>query len=306
MAMLLLSGCGGTFSTSSSDDAGGADREGVATVDGGAVAPDDGAVEGEVDGGDSSGAGNPPGRAGVQSRAVVVTGQVELRADDLGKVRREVDRLVGRYGGYVADEETFNDATGRTEYSRVELRVPSPRFEDVMSAFEDIATVTSATRQAEDVTTEVIDVEARIRTQEVSLRRLRAFLGRSADLDSVIRLESEIAQREATLESLKAQQSYLADQTSLATIVVSMDRPGSPERAEERWQDGGFLAGLSSGWDALQAAFVVSMTVLGALLPFLVLLGAVLVPGYLWGRRLRKGSQPQAPSSPQAPTADVT
>jgi hypothetical protein len=148
-----------------------------------------------------------------------------------------------------------------------------------------------------DVTDEVIDVESRIRTQEVSLDRLRGFLGEATDVNAMIRLEGEIARREADLASLRGQQEYLEDQTSLATIMLTMtrDHPDAPPDVDPL--DGaGFLSGLRGGWEALVSALVVGATVVGAVLPFAVVLGLLGVPVWLWVRRRR----PVAPSETTA------
>jgi hypothetical protein len=232
----------------------------------------------------------------VPARSVIKTAQVSLESKDLGPVRDEIDRLLGRYGGYVDNEETLNDSQGRVSSSTLRLRVPAQDFDAVLTGFEDFATVTDVQQTAEDVTTEVIDVDARVRTAEVSLQRLRTFLGRADTVDAVIRLESEIAEREAELASLRAQQRYLDDQTSLATLTVHMTRSDSP-RKEDPLSDAGFLTGLRNGWQALVDVAVVASTVAGALLPFLLVGAAVLVPLLVWlrSRRRRRTGRPIGP-----------
>lgn len=281
----------GLASCSGGGDEAATDSEGSAQVapepardglDSGGVAADEGGGEDTT--------------SSVRRQAVVLTGRVSLEGDDLTVVRSEIDRLVKRYGGFVSNEETSNDDEGRVRFSSLELRVPSGRFDTVMASFDEFATVTSTNRSSTDVTTEVIDVEARIRTQEVSLKRLRGFLGKATDVDAMIRLESEIAQREATLESLKAQQAYLKDQTSLATIQVSLSRPDGEEPGEDPWEEGGFVEGLKSGWDALVTVLLVAATVAGAVLPFAVPLALLVGLLALWSRRRRERRTPAAPA----------
>jgi hypothetical protein len=228
------------------------------------------------------------GRAAVQAEAVIHTGEVVLVDDDLADVRVEIDRLLGRYGGQVADETTDNDSDGGTQRSTLVLRVPGRHFEEVLDGFRDFATVQSTRRKGEDVTTEVIDLDARIRTQEVSLRRLRSFLDRAEDVEAMIRLESEIAEREASLESLRAQAAYLADQVAMATITVRMSTPDAPAPKTDPLEDAGFLTGLRGGWEALKDVLVVGATVAGALLPFAALIGLLGAPVALWLRLRRR------------------
>ena len=237
---------------------------------------------------EADGEGGSAGRAAVQTKAMIYTGEVVVQDDDLAAVRDEVDRLMGSYGGLVADEETDNDSDGATQRSTLVLRVPGRHFAQVLAAFRDFTTVQSTRRNGDDVSTEVIDLDARIRTQEVSLRRLRGFLDGAEDVETMIRLESEIAQREASLESLRAQSTYLADQVAMATVTVRMATPDAPAPEPDPLEDAGFLAGLRGGWGALQDVLVVAATVTGALLPFGLLAALVGAPLVLWLRLRRR------------------
>ena len=239
----------------------------------------------------------------VEDGLFIRTGQVTLVSDDLDAARASVGRTVQRYGGQIADEQTDHEDDGDLRSSRLTLRVPSARFSTVMASFAEVGDVRGSQTEQEDVTTEVIDVASRIRTQEVSLDRLRGFLDRATSVPSVIRLESEIARREADLASLRAQQDYLEDQTSLSTIELTM-RAAEPEPRpapqKDELQDAGFLAGLNGGWNALLDVLTVAATVLGALLPF-ALAGALAgVPLTVWLRTTRRHRRTTGVSQPAA------
>jgi hypothetical protein len=267
---------------------GGGDGEASGSIDSGAVAAD-GAASLEREAADTGRPGSTPrtaGRTAVQTRAVISTGRVQLVAKDLEAVRGELDQLLGRYGGHVAKEQTSKDDDGKADHSELDLRVPSRHFDRLMADLEGLGNVTDRDRKAVDVTTEVIDVASRIRTQEVSLDRLRGFLGEARDVNAMIRLESEIARREADLASLRAQQEYLDDQTSLATIALSMTRDHADVApADDPLDDAGFVTGLRNGWEALVSALVVGATVVGAVLPFALVLAVLGIPLWAWLRR---------------------
>ncbi len=279
---------GGVDSLADAPDAYAADEgEGTSSGSGSKVADD----------GDTSSTVLAP-RAPIDARAVISTGRVTLEAKDLIEVRDGLDRMLGKYGGFVADEQTYNDSKGRTQSSVLTLRIPSSHFDDAMRELGELGTVSDAKRKVDDVTTEVIDVDARIRTEQVSLQRLRGFLRKAQTVDAMIRLESEIARREANLSSLQAQDRYLDDQTSMSTIVLTMNEPAAtppPPPEKKALEDAGFFTGLQNGWNALLDVLLVLATVLGALLPFGIVIAVVGLPAYLWLRRHR-------PVAPPAPT----
>jgi len=228
-----------------------------------------------------------------EQQAVIRNGSVSLRSKDVGQVRFDVQELVDQYGGQVTDNKTETDRSGSPLRSRMVLRVPSTDFDEVMDRLAKLATLASTTSSSEDVTTQVIDVDARIAVQERSVRRVRQLLDQARSIRDIMSIENELAERQAALDSLKQQQAWLADQTSQATIKVHIERttktPPPPEETN------GFVAGLKAGWHGLRTAFVGASTVLGAVLPFalvaLVVGGPILL---VWRKRRR--TVPVAPA----------
>jgi hypothetical protein len=234
-------------------------------------------------------------RPGIQAQAVINTGRATLVAKDLDRLGTDIDRLVAQHGGTIAQEQTTSDDAGHTTSATMQLRVPADTFGTVMHALKDIATVKHSETDSQDVTTQVIDVDARVRSARASLAQLRKFLRQTTDINAMVQLESDIARREAELASMLAQQRYLDDQTAMSTIDLTLTRPAR-HAAPPKKDDDGFLAGLDSGWDALSASTVVVLTVLGALLPFGVLLVLVGIPVWLLVRRLRPRPSAAAPA----------
>lgn len=240
-------------------------------------------------------------RTTVQTRAVIRKGEVALVTKDIPVARERIADLLARHGGYLAAEQSSNDRSGRPEQAHLVLRVPEPAFDTVMEALGNIGRAEHSDRKSEDVTTEVIDVDSRVATQRASLARLQRFLGRTTEVEDLIRLESEIATRQAALESLLAQQAYLADQTAMSSITVTLRTPAVPPQQRSALGDAGFVAGLVNGWNALKTVLVAGATVLGALLPFAATFALVGVPAWLLvrtaARRRRSTAPPVAPDA---------
>jgi hypothetical protein len=220
-------------------------------------------------------------------RSVISSGTVSLAGEDVRATRQDVQRVVDAQGGEITDETTETDSDGDTSYVRMVVRVPSRRFGETMSALEQVGVLRSSDRGSEDVTTQVIDTGARVRAQEASLRRVELLLADARDLKDVIWIESQLTGRQAELDSLKSQQSWLADQTSLSTITVDISTHQVVEDEPEEERPTGFLAGLDGGSKAMGTLFTIVTTMVGALLPFAAV-GLVLgLPVWLVVRRRR-------------------
>jgi hypothetical protein len=235
-------------------------------------------------------------QADVQQRAVISTGQIELVSRDVTVARDRIDAILAEQGGRIGDENTETDKKGTVTHMHLVLRVPSNRFPTTMNDLAGVATLRSSTRKAEDVTTRVIDTDARIAAQRDGVHRLRQLVTRAANLPALLAVERELTARQADLESLLQQRAYLADRTSLATITVDIDRRVPPPPAKPaKHEAGGFVGGLQHGWHALVVVVVGLLVALGAALPLTVALALVGIPALLVVRRFRRPREPEAP-----------
>jgi hypothetical protein len=288
-----LAGCnGGSGGSGGSGDSGGSGG----SVSAGAPAPVDGVranAESNAESSADSYAGTGRGRVepgpDLVARAVIRKGDVELRAADVGKAQFEVQRVVDRHSGQVTEEKTTTDDDGDPAYTRMVLRIPTGRFSAAMSALKEIGELESADSSEDDVTTQLIDTRSRLRAQKRSIARITVLFDRAESIRDIMAIEAELSRRQADLDSLERQLAYLRGQTSMSTITVSIDEiptKAAPKKADD--DHAGFVAGLSAGWDALSAFAVALATALGALLPWLIVLGILGPPAYLLARALRR------------------
>jgi len=316
-AAVLLAGCSG------GDDSA---TQSTGQEIGPALAP-----EGERTQDDTAAAEGDAGEAGavstvtspaLEDRSVIYMVDLVVEVDDVGEAGDRAEAVATRFGGFVESESTFGVPTdplpvepggvedspgpsGIAPYPRGDqqsvlvLRVPADRYEQAVDELEAIGETVSRNRNAQDVTDEVVDVEARIETQQASLDRLQALLAEAERIEDILAIETELTQRIGELESLKARQEQLASLTQLATVTVTFVPPQTVVE-----EGSGFLAGLEAGWAAFVRSIEVGLTVLGAVLPFLVALVLVVLPlvGWLTWRHRRRTRRPDRAPARSAST----
>ncbi len=167
----------------------------------------------------------------VEHQAVIKKGDISLHAADPQQVRDRVDQLLARLHGALDDEQTVYDASGRIKESQLVLRVPVATFGNAMDTLEQLGTVVHSSSSGTDVTTQVIDVQQRLRTLRISLRDLNSFQQHAATIDQLLRFENAITQRRGEYQSLKAQRDHLVNQTSMSTIDLDVSRPAGTRHA---------------------------------------------------------------------------
>ena len=241
-------------------------------------------------------------------RQIARSGAITLSVDDPAAAAQALRETAAAFGGFVTSEYVVLPRAVEGEVSRdrsqVTLTVPADRFEAAMDGATKVGTEVSRSVSSADVTTQVVDVEARIRTMRASIARLDELMKRAGSLTEITALEAELTRRQADLESLVAQQEALRDQVTQSPITVTL-LTSAQAKVEAR---GGFLAGLAAGWSAFVLFLRVLVTAFGTALPFLVAAALVGAPVLWWWRRRRvrrRRAQGAATAAP-APAVDDT
>ncbi|MFI7504509.1 DUF4349 domain-containing protein [Streptomyces sp. NPDC049687] len=277
---LALTGCSGADSSDS----------GATSADDKAAVGGSEAQAGAREGAGASGAKAPSAPLPTANR-IIRTASLTVQVKDVPKALDEARSTTENAGGYIGNESTTRNEDG-TEHTRVVLRVPVERYDDVLADLQGAGKLLERTAKAQDVTGQVVDVDSRIKSQRASVARVRELMDRAAKLSDVVTLEGELSRREADLEALLAQQASLKDRTSLATITLSLSEKPVEKAVED--EDPGFVDALAGGWDAFVTMLRWIAVAFGALLPFLAL-AALLV--LAWLRLLRPRRHRTAPAT---------
>ena len=264
----LLTACGPIGGTSSSPAGGDVSVE---------TAPD-GAMPVEALPGDSMAAGAPMDQSGkvatAVDRQVITTSSMSIRVDEVKGQAARIASLAIAAGGLVQQQDmSLSDGL---PYANITVRVPADHLDQLITDVSSLGTVEYVTTQAADVTQQTVDLEARIGALTTSEERLKVLLATATNVADLVAVETELANRQAELDSLTSQRDYLADQVAMSTLTVSLSSVIQVGTATAP----GFWPGLQNGLNAFAALVAGSITALGFLLPFIA--AAAIVVLIIW------------------------
>ena len=291
---LLLTACAGGSSTSSPPTASApgtpprAEHQNAATGSAfsGAVAAPAGRNAAGGSSGGSSGAALTAGLTPADQN-IVYTASIELRATNVGAIAREITGLVQSAGGYISAETAGSARSARAGQTiDITLKIPVLAYDAVLGQLSSpaLGTQLSMHQQATDVTQEVANVSSLVTSEQAAITALDGLLQRAASVSDLLQVQQQISADESALNSLLAQQRALDDETSYATVTMTLVSP--PHVVPPKKHAGAsFLTGLRTGWRALRHAAGWTATALGTALPFLVILAVLAALGYAGRRR---------------------
>jgi len=240
--------------------------------------------------GRSSAAGSDLGipTSALAGRNIAYNAEETLKVDDVGKAVSSVEAAAAAAGGLVADSE--RSGLGDDATANLVLKMPPGGFNPVLDRIGKLGEVTDRNLTGNDVTDQVVDVAGRVDSQRKSVDRVRALMAQATRLSDVVELEGELSSREADLEALLARQQKLAQQTDLATVTVHLQSKPHPAAVPpaSHTRRAGFVSGLDDGWTAFTGALTVGSAVLGAVLPFGLLMLVLFPVVVLVMRRMRR------------------
>jgi hypothetical protein len=228
---------------------------------------------------------------------IIRTGTATVRVDSLEPAMARVEQLALRLGGYVANS-TVETGSESLRQASLELKVPSARWNDVVSGLRPIGKLESQQTASEDVGEEYVDVTARVTNARRMEARLQDLLAnRTAKLDEVLTLERELARVREEIERYDGRLRYLRTRAAISTLTVRLHEP-SPVLAR------GQSPILDAFREALSTfiAFVAGLiAALGWLLPLALLVAAAVWLLRRFLQRFGPGNRETPPSPPPTP-----
>ena len=215
--------------------------------------------------------------------AVIRTGYLSLSVASPPESADEIEQLVDAAGGRIASRSDYTPVDYGQPSSYLEARIPYDALDATIEAITGLGDVQELSLNSMDVSLQKVDLDARIQVLESSLSRLNELLAEAASTSDLIAVESALAERQAELDSLQSQRDYISDQTLFATLSISLITPENATPAEPD----GFLDGIIRGWDSVVAFFAGTIVWAGILVPWLGLLG-VIVLAVVIIRRVRR------------------
>jgi hypothetical protein len=193
-----------------------------------------------------------------------------------------------RFGGFVQS----SSSSGRA--GSVLLRIPQASFDAALNELGDLGTVTSRSESGKDVTSEFVDLNARLitwRSQETVLLRL---MDRAASISDTLRIQSQLQQVQFRIEQIRGALRVLRSQTSYGTIDLAIREVGAPVSTSEAAATPSLVRAWQQSWAGFVGVLSAVIVGLGYLVPVCVL-------GLIGWAVFRRVSRPRA--APAATTA---
>ena len=216
--------------------------------------------------------------------------RVKVVKGGFGSAFDRVASLAAANGGFVSSSSTASRDDARS--GELTVRVPADRFDAVRQSLGELGEVESQAIRGEDVSGQLVDFDARLKSLQAQEDSLRVLVGQAKAVGEVLQVQSSLFSVRQQIEQLKAQKANLEQATTLATLHLSLFEPGAGSVVRPGDDNRSLAQSFERAVDGMLAVVGGMIVVVGYLVPIAVL-GLI---GWAGSRILRRRPAPQAPA----------
>jgi hypothetical protein len=171
--------------------------------------------------------GSAEDAAYAASHMIIKNADIKLSVEDTDVAIDRTTQIVGDLGGYIISSRVWYQPWHDEEnykYATMTVGIPVEQFERTLSRLRGLAVqVLDETASGEDVTDQFVDLQSQVTNLEATRERIKSFLDQATNVDEALRINQELANVEAQIESLKGRMNYLQDRSSYSTITINYE-----------------------------------------------------------------------------------
>ena len=240
---------------------------------------DDRSLETEYSGTGSTEAAAPA----VDSAKIIYTANLTLESKDYEAARSALDSALAEAGGYLESSSEYS-SSGSSRSVSLTYRVPQANYQSFLDAVAAAGNVTYRSQQADDVTTQYMDVSARLSNLQAQRTRLQQLQAQAETRSDLLQIEDSLTEVQSQIESWQSQLDWYSDQVQQCTVYIDLNEVQTYTPADE-----GFFSrigtALVSGWGNFVNGLQQLVVALASVWPLAVLACAAVAMALAWRKK---------------------
>ena len=154
---------------------------------------------------------------------IIYTTCLSIETKDYDWAYQQLNDTLSSVDGYLESSSEYTDSTDSTRTLSLTLRVPESSYDAFVDAAEQTGSVTSKSESADDVTTQYMDIEARLDNLTAQRTRLQELQASADNLTDLLQIESSLSDVQYQIESYQSQLNWYSQQVSYCTVNITLD-----------------------------------------------------------------------------------
>ena len=307
LALALFTGCGATAQSVEKEAmyAPAATAPQLAQADFGGGTYGEAVMAGE-NGAPMTAAGNADGNVALpqDERKVIMTAFLDMETLDFDATCAALEKAVNEAGGYTPTRNlSTNYGYHGERMAYYVAKIPVEQYNPFITQASALATLRSRNESSEDVTSQYMDLQARLDSLTAQRTRLRELMGQTGTLEELLQVERQLSEVQYEIDNYASHMKTLTTLITYSTVNISLYEVKEITQPEDDSYLTRIATAFRSGWRAAGRFFREFSIALAGGLPFLLFLAAVAIVTVQLVKRARKKQRTRlaAPGQPIPP-----
>ena len=159
----------------------------------------------------------------VDSAKIIYTAYLSIETQDFDWSQQQLNETLSDVDGYMESSNEYTDSTDNTRTLSLTLRVPESTYSAFLTSAETAGSVISRSESADDVTTQYLDIEARLNNLTAQRARLQELQASADALSDLLQIESSLSDVQYQIESYQSQLNWYANQVQYCTVNITLN-----------------------------------------------------------------------------------
>jgi len=139
----------------------------------------------------------------------------------------EIAEMAVEMGGFVVSSNLYRSTYGPNNIEAPEgsmtIRVPSKQLDQALELIkQDVVEVTYENRSGEDVTSQYVDLQSRLKAKLAAEKKLLEFMEEATDTEDALSVYIQLQQIQSEIEVLKGQIKYYEESAALSAVSIRL------------------------------------------------------------------------------------
>ena len=225
-------------------------------------------------------------RQASTSPKIIYTANLTLESKDYDTARATLDAALNDAGGYLESSSEYSDV-GSSRSVNLTFRVPEENYQSFLDAVAQAGNVTYKSQQADDVTTQYMDVETRLANLEAQRTRLQELQAQADNLSDLLQIETSLTDVQSQIESWQSQLDWYSNQVQQCTVYVNLSEVQNYTPTDESFL-GSVGAAFAQGWSNFVNGLQQLAVWLAGAWPVVLVIAAAAAGFAVWRKKRKK------------------
>jgi hypothetical protein len=145
-----------------------------------------------------------------------------VEVKEFESAKSKLRHVMDAEGGYITNSD-FVETPNQPKRANLVLRIPAVKLATILGQVRELGRVKEEHMSSEEVTEQVVDVEARLKNARSTEQRLIDVLNnRTGKVGDILQVEQEISRTRENIERMEAQRQNLMRRVERATVTLTL------------------------------------------------------------------------------------